>query len=148
VGAVGRRFKASTQDTNDLFDRFLQATRTGDMDGLVSLLARDVVLHSDGGGKAVAVPKPITGADKVARGILRSMEKTVPREVVGHVAQINGKRAVIGYLHGKAFSVVSLNFSKGRIKDVFVVTNPDKLAHLPPLQEGPDRNALSSEPQK
>jgi RNA polymerase sigma-70 factor (ECF subfamily) len=136
VGAVGRRFKASTQDTNDLFDRFLQATRTGDMDGLVALLARDVVLHSDGGGKAVAVPRPIKGADKVARGILRSMEKTVPREVVGHVAQINGKRAVIGYLHGKPFSVVSLNVSKGRIKDVFVVTNPDKLAHLPRRQEG------------
>jgi RNA polymerase sigma-70 factor, ECF subfamily len=136
VGVVGRRFKASTQDTSDLFDRFLQATRTGDMDGLVALLARDVVLHSDGGGKAVAVPRPIKGADKVARGILRSMEKTVPREVVGHVAQINGKRAVIGYLHGKPFSVVSLNVSKGRVKDVFVVTNPDKLAHLPRLHEG------------
>jgi RNA polymerase sigma-70 factor, ECF subfamily len=146
VGAVGRRFKASTQDTSDLFDRFLQATRTGDMDGLVALLARDVILHSDGGGKAVAVPRPIKGADKVARGILRSMEKTVPREVVGHVAQINGKRAVIGYLHGKPFSVISLNVSKGRIKDVFVVTNPDKLAHLPRLQEGVGQDAPSSEP--
>jgi RNA polymerase sigma-70 factor (ECF subfamily) len=135
VGAVGRRFKASAQENTDLLDRFLQATRTGDMDGLVALLARDVVLHSDGGGKAAALPKQIKGADKVARGILRSMEKTVPKEVHGHVAHINGKRALIAYLNGKPFSVVSLNVSKGRIKDVFVVTNPDKLARLPELPE-------------
>ena len=133
VGAVGRRFKASSQENTDLLDRFLQATRTGDMDGLLALLARDVVLHSDGGGKAVALPKQIKGADKVARGILHRMQNTVPKELVGHVAHINGKRAVIGYLHGKPFSVVSVNVSQGQIKDVFVVTNPDKLARLPEL---------------
>jgi len=133
VGEVGRRFKPSTRENNDLLDRFLQATRTGDMDGLLSLLARDVVLHSDGGGKAIALPKQIKGADKVARGIIRSMERTVPRDLVGHVAEINGKRAVIGYVQGKPFSVVSVNVSKGRIIDVFVVTNPEKLSRLPDL---------------
>jgi RNA polymerase sigma-70 factor (ECF subfamily) len=131
VGAVGRRFKASTQDNSDLLDRFLQATRTGDMDGLLALLARDVVLHSDGGGKAVALPKPIKGAEKVARGIIRSMEKTVPKDLVGHVTNINGKPGIVGYVDGKAFSVVSVNVSKGRIKAVFVVTNPEKLGRLP-----------------
>lgn len=131
VGEVGRRFKTPIPENNDLFDRFLQATRTGDMEGLVSLLARDVVLHSDGGGKAVALPKPIQGADKVARGIIRSMEKTVPRDLVGHVAEVNGKRAVIGYVQGKPFSVVSIDVRKGRITDVFVVTNPEKLSRLP-----------------
>ena len=148
VGEVGRRFKASAQDNTDLLDRFLQATRTGDMDGLLALLARDVVLHSDGGGKAVALPKQVKGAEKVARGILRSMEKTVPKELVGHVAVINGKRAIIGYLHGKPFSVVSVSVRRGRIKDVFVVTNPDKLARLPELREGSGLNTPSSEPQK
>ena len=148
VEAVGRRFKPSTQDNTDLLDRFLQATRTGDMDGLLALLTRDVVLHSDGGGKAVALPKQIKGAEKVARGILHGMQNRVPKEVIGHVAQINGKRAVIGYLHGKPFSVVSVNISGGRIKDVFVVTNPDKLAHLPWLQEGAGQDARSSEPRE
>jgi RNA polymerase sigma-70 factor (ECF subfamily) len=133
VGAVGHRFKANIQESTDLLDRFLQATRTGDMEGLVALLARDVVLHSDGGGKAIALPKQIKGAEKVARGILRSMEKTVPKDLVGHVAHINGKRAIIGYVQGKPFSVVSVNISKGRIKDVFVVTNPDKLARIPDM---------------
>ncbi|MBV8100320.1 MAG: RNA polymerase sigma-70 factor [Verrucomicrobia bacterium] len=144
VGDVSRRLKASTQDNTDLLDRFLQATRTGDMEGLLALLARDVVLHSDGGGKAIALAAQIKGAEKVARGILRSMEKQLPKEVVGHVSYINGKRAVIGYLHGKPFSVVSVNVRKGRIKDVFVVTNPDKLTHLPRLQEDSGQNAASS----
>ena len=134
VGAVGRRFKASISENNALFDRFVHATRTGDMDGLLALLARDVVLHSDGGGKAIALPKQIKGAEKVARGILRSMEKTVPRDLVGHPAEINGKPALIGYVQGKPFSVVSINARKGRIVDVFVVTNPEKLARLPPLR--------------
>jgi RNA polymerase sigma-70 factor (ECF subfamily) len=131
VGAVGRRFKASAQENNDLLDRFLQATRTGDMDGLLALLSRDVVLHSDGGGKAIAVPKQIHGADKVARGILRSLERTVPKDVVGHIAEINGKRSVIGYRNGKPFSVLTLDVHDGRIQGVYVVTNPEKLARLP-----------------
>jgi RNA polymerase sigma-70 factor, ECF subfamily len=133
VGAVGRRFKASTQENNDLLDRFLQATRTGDLDGLVALLARDVVLHSDGGGKGAALPKPIKGSEKVARGIMHAMEKTVPKDLVGHIAEINGRHAVIGYVEGKPFSVVSVNVSDGRIQDVFVITNPEKLSHLPKL---------------
>ena len=148
VGAVGRRFKPSTQDNTDLLDRFLLATRTGDMEGLLALLASDVVLHSDGGGKAIALPAQIKGAENVARGILRSMEKQVPKELVGHVSHINGKRAIVGYLHGKPFSVVSVNVRKGQIKDVFVVTNPDKLARLPQLKEGSGENASSSEPRK
>jgi RNA polymerase sigma-70 factor (ECF subfamily) len=76
------------------------------------------------------------------------MQNRVPKDVVGHVAEINGKRAVIGYLHGKPFSVVSVNVSKGRIKDVFVVTNPDKLAHLPWRKEDAGRDAPSSEPRE
>lgn len=133
VGAVGRRFKAPIAESNDLFDRFVHATRTGDMDGLLALLARDVVLHSDGGGKAIALAKQIRGSEKVARGILRSMERTVPRDLVGHIADINGRRALIGYVQGKPFSVVSVDVREGRIVDVFVVTNPEKLSRLPDL---------------
>jgi RNA polymerase sigma-70 factor, ECF subfamily len=146
VGAVRRRFKVTTQDSTDLLDRFLQASRTGDMEGLLALLARDVVLHSDGGGKAAALPKQIKGAEKVGRAILHAMQKTVPRNLVGHVAEVNGRRAIIGYVDGKPFSVVSMSISKGQITDVFVITNPDKLARLPSLQEGYGRNAPSSEP--
>jgi RNA polymerase sigma-70 factor (ECF subfamily) len=104
------------------------------MEGLLALLSRDVVLHSDGGGKAAAVPKPIKGAQRVANGIMRSLEKNVPKDVVGHIADINGERGVIGYLNGKPFSVLTLDVHEGRIQGVYVVTNPDKLSRLPDLR--------------
>src|SRR5258707_10278339 len=78
VGDVGRRFKASAEERNDLLERFLQATRNGEMEGLVALLSRDVALHSDGGGKAIALPDRIHGAETVARGLLTSFYKIVP----------------------------------------------------------------------
>ena len=52
---------------------FLQATQTGDMKGLLDLLANDVVLHTDGGGKALALPAEVHGQDDVTRVIIRSM---------------------------------------------------------------------------
>ena len=62
VSALRPRFKLSTRKQNDLLERFLPATSNGDMKGLVDLLASDVVLHSDGGGKAIAVPNQIYGS--------------------------------------------------------------------------------------
>jgi RNA polymerase sigma-70 factor, ECF subfamily len=135
VGVVGRRFKASAQERNDLLERFLQATRKGDMEGLVALLSRDVALHSDGGGKAIALPEQIHGAETVARGLLTSFKKNVPKRIVGRIVNINGQRGLIGYLDGKPFSVLSFHVRDGRIQAIYVVTNPEKLSHLPGLRE-------------
>jgi len=63
------------------------------MDALVALLSSEVVLHSDGGGKALAVPKPIYGPDRVARGILGSLRKLVPKNLVQRMVQVNGEPA-------------------------------------------------------
>src|SRR5438128_7538885 len=82
VRAMRPRFEISQQAKSDLLERFLEATSRGDMDGLVALLAGDVVLHSDGGGKALAVPKLVHGSDKVARGILGSLGRLVPKDLV------------------------------------------------------------------
>src|SRR5258708_34831531 len=133
VGVVGRRFKASAQERNDLLERFLQATRKGDMEGLVALLSRDVALHSDGGGKAIALPDQIHGAETVARGLLTSFKQNVPRSIVGRIAHINGQRGLIGYFNGKPFSVLSFHIRDGRIQAIYVVTNPEKLSRLPGL---------------
>src|SRR6266404_1548291 len=69
------RFRASVRDQSDLLPRFVQATTKGDLDGLVALLASDVVLHTDGGGKARALPNLIHGATRVARAIIGGMRK-------------------------------------------------------------------------
>jgi RNA polymerase sigma-70 factor (ECF subfamily) len=132
VSAMRPRFKVSARKQSDLLERFLQAA-SGDLDGLVGLLADDVVLHSDGGGKAIAVPNVVHGVDGVTRGILGGLKKLVPRDLVRRLAQINGAPGVISYLHGKPFSVLTLDVLKGRIQAIYIVTNPEKLAHLPDL---------------
>jgi RNA polymerase sigma-70 factor (ECF subfamily) len=133
VRAMRPRFKVSARKQSDLLERFLQAAGSGDLDGLVGLLADDVVLHSDGGGKAIAVPNVVHGVHGVTRGILGGLKKIVPRDLVRRLAQINGAPGVISYLHGKPFSVLTLDVLKGRIQAIYIVTNPEKLAHLPDL---------------
>jgi RNA polymerase sigma-70 factor (ECF subfamily) len=133
VNAMRPRFKASSKKQNELLERFLQAASSGDMDGLLILLSKDVVLHSDGGGKAIAVPNVIEGADKVARGVFGALKKLVPKDVVRLQVEINGGPGLVSYLNGKPFSVVSLDAGEDRIRAIYIVTNPEKLAHLPKL---------------
>jgi RNA polymerase sigma-70 factor, ECF subfamily len=136
VGSMRRRFEASAREHMTLLQRFLDATRDGDMAGLLELLARDAMLHSDGGGKAIAVPNVVRGAEKVARGLVLGRAR-LPEHLVARITQINGKPGVVSYLEGKPFSVLVLNVEEGRIRGVYVVTNPEKLAHLPLLGDAP-----------
>jgi RNA polymerase sigma-70 factor (ECF subfamily) len=133
VTAMRPRFQASQQHRDDLVERFLKATTTGDMDALLHLLSADVVLHSDGGGKAPAVPNSIHGADKVARGALGGLAKLLPNNLVHRLAHINGDPGVVSYLNGTPYSVLTLQTGEGLIQAIYIVTNPEKLAHIPPL---------------
>lgn len=123
VSAMRPRFEASAQKKNDLLQRFLDAIGTGRMEGLLALLSHDVVLHSDGGGKALAVPNPIHGAEHVVRGILGAFRKLLPRTLVRRLARINGEPGVVSYVDGKPYSVVTLDAVGGRIRAIYVVTN-------------------------
>lgn len=131
IRAVRPRFTASAREHDDLLERFREATQSGDIGRLLALLADDVVLHSDGGGKGTAVPNPVHGPERVSRGIARGLGKLVPRNRVQHVVQINGQSAVVSYLDGRPHSVLTLHVSGGRIRSIYIVTNPEKLAHLP-----------------
>jgi RNA polymerase sigma-70 factor (ECF subfamily) len=131
VRAVRPRFTASPREHDDLLERFREATQSGDMDRLLALLADDVVLHSDGGGKAIAVPNLLHGAERIARGIVRGLGKLVPRDRVQRVVQINGQSAIVSYLDGQPHSVLTLDVSQGRIQAIYIVTNPAKLTHVP-----------------
>jgi RNA polymerase sigma-70 factor (ECF subfamily) len=133
VNAMRPRFKASRRKRTDLLQRFLQATESGDMDGLLSLLANDVVLYADGGGKGIAVPNPVHGADKVARGVLGSLKKLAPRNLVRRTVEVNGRPGAVAYEDGKPFSVVTFEAGDDGIREIYVVTNPEKLSRLPGL---------------
>jgi len=101
------------------------------------LLAKEVVLLSDGGGKGLAVPNLILGADKVARGILGSLQKLVPTNLLTRIALINDQPGFVSYLNGQPFSVVTLEVGDGLIRAIHVLTNPEKLSHLPKLPSPP-----------
>jgi RNA polymerase sigma-70 factor, ECF subfamily len=137
VGDIRRRFDASAQQRNELLKQFIQATRKGELQGLVDLLSSQAVLHTDGGGKAIAVPSLVEGAENVAAIILNRMSTVVPRDLVTRLAQINGQPGIVSYRQGKPFSVLTLEIVDARIKAIYVVTNPEKLAHLQNLPPAP-----------
>jgi RNA polymerase sigma-70 factor (ECF subfamily) len=137
VGEMRRRFEASAREHEDLLKRFIQAVRKGELKGLVDLLSSNAVLHSDGGGKAIALPNVIYGAEDVARIILERMRTVTPKNLVIRLAQINGEPGFVSYLNGKPFSALTLDSGEGSIKAIYIVTNPQKLAHLPDLPSAP-----------
>ena len=132
------RFEVSARKQNDLLRSFLEAVGNGDMEGVVALLAKDVVLHSDGGGKAIAVPNAVRGAGNVARGILGSLKRLVPKNLVRRLATINGEPGLVNYLNGKPHSVLTVHAVGDRIRAIYILTNPDKLSHLPDLPPNPN----------
>jgi RNA polymerase sigma-70 factor (ECF subfamily) len=137
VGDMRRRFDASAREHEDLLKRFIQAVRKGELKGLVDLLSNNAALHSDGGGKAIALPNVIHGAEDVARIILDRMSTVTPKNLVVRLAQINGEPGFVSYLNGKPFSALTLDSGEGSITAIYIVTNPQKLAHLPDLPSAP-----------
>jgi RNA polymerase sigma-70 factor, ECF subfamily len=138
VGAMRPRFRTPPQKHDDMMESFLAAINTGEMEGLMNLLTEDVVLHSDGGGKGVAVPNLVRGIDKVARGILGSLDRLVPKNLVWTLTGINGQPGLINYLDGVPHSVLTIDIKGDRIQAIYVITNPEKLSRLPELSQRND----------
>ena len=137
VAEARPRFDASLQQREQLLHQFLDATSNGDLDGLVALLSSEVVFHSDGGGKAAAVPNLVYGPDNVARAVLGGVKKLVPKNVVRRMAHVNGQPGVVSYLDGRPFSIFTMDIENGLVRNIYVVTNPEKLARLPELPAAP-----------
>jgi RNA polymerase sigma-70 factor, ECF subfamily len=112
--------------------QFIQACTTGDMQGLLNVLADDVVMHSDGGGKVHAALKPIYGSAKVARGLLGLMRK-VPPGVTSQLALVNGQPGILSYLDGAPYAVLAFSLANCRMQEINFIVNPDKLRGIPSL---------------
>jgi RNA polymerase sigma-70 factor (ECF subfamily) len=127
------RFPASREEHERITLQFLQTCASGDLSGLVSLLAEDVELISDGGGKATAARRILRGPDRVIRFIAGILRKApLDREV--HLTQVNGRLGFVNTVGGKPLSVAALEISGGRIHALYFVVNPDKLRRLEPPQ--------------
>ena len=138
VQAGRPRFEASRAQREELARRFFAAAAEGDVDGLVGMLAADVVAYADGGGKATAFPRPVHGRERVARllqGPAGSGRLTVEGRrlsVTGmRPAEINGQPGALFLdAEGAPLVAVSLDIADGQIQTLHAVTNPEKLAYL------------------
>ena len=132
------RFDASPEQHKRLLEAFLAASSQGDIQGLLALLSDEVALYADGGGRASASLNPIFGADRVVRFLIGATKKSVPEGAVTRLASVNGQPSVVYYApSGRVGCVLTLNVVDGRLCNIYVVTNPDKLANMPALQAGP-----------
>jgi RNA polymerase sigma-70 factor, ECF subfamily len=134
---VGRpRFEADRREREELAARFFDALRDGDIDGVRELLAADVQLVGDGGGKAPALARSVIGADNVTR-VLASIFPLLARidaKLESH--EVNGQPgAIFRDRDGKVLGTLTLDVLGGRIQTIRSVVNPDKLGHMGPVAD-------------
>ncbi|MCX4391862.1 RNA polymerase sigma-70 factor [Streptomyces sp. NBC_00053] len=128
VAARRPRGVVSPAETRDALDAFRRATETGDLQGLLDILAPDVVLLGDGGGVRQAVLRPVVGADKVARLLATGLGR-VP-DVSLLPAQVNAHPALIVRLDGAVDTVMTMRITDGLVSAVYAVRNPEKLSYM------------------
>lgn len=124
------RFEADARRRDEVAGRFMRASTTGDLAGLLEVLAPTVVLRSDGGGKASAARNIVAGADRVAR-FIEGLTSRAPADVEVEARGFNASPGfVVRRGDGTIDSVWTIDVADGQIVGVNMVRNPDKLAHL------------------
>jgi RNA polymerase sigma-70 factor (TIGR02957 family) len=127
VTAQRPRMAVSAAEQQEAVDRFVTAVEHGDLQGLLDLLAPDVVVVADGGGLAPAARRPIQGAGRVAGLLLRGLQSVT---FEARNVWLNGSPAIQLEVGGQVDSVVSLAVEDGRITRIYAIRNPQKLERL------------------
>lgn len=129
VRAAKPRFTATRTEHEELLQRFLTACRAGELEPLLHLLEENAALHSDGGGKAQAVPTVMHGRDKIARFFLGIMRSSEARAADFHIqpTTFNGAPGLLLYTGGRLATALTLEVREGRIMAIYAHRNPDKL---------------------
>ena len=126
LAARQRRFDADRGLASQLTEQFLAACAGGDLGALLAILSEDVVVWTDGGGKARAASQPVMGGVKAARFLI-AIARNTPAGTEVHRATLNGQPGLLAISEGTAISAVVLDIVEGRVTGVRVVANPDKL---------------------
>lgn len=124
------RYEVDPGRRRELTERFLAAAGEGDLEGLLALLAPDVRLVGDSGGKSRAPLRILESADKVGRFLVGAAQKGVP-DPSFRFMELNGGPALVVLSAGKPDSVFQLDVYEGRVQAVYIIRNPDKLLSLP-----------------
>jgi RNA polymerase sigma factor (sigma-70 family) len=131
------RFQTTREQRDELARRFFQAAEQGDLAGLEALLAHDVELTGDGGGKVPALARTLHGRSRVARTLIdwtRLAARTPGRSL--RPVEVNGGAGAL-YLDAqqRLIAVVALEIAAGQITSIHAIVNPDKLTHLGPVAD-------------
>lgn len=120
------RFEAHTEQLHVLTQQFMQAAASGDLDGIIRLLADDVAHTPDGGGKStIGGLRTVHTPDRVARGTLGNLRKMPPDRA--WIEEINGQPAIVAFRNGEPYAVMLAEVRDGKIHRLYSVVNPDKL---------------------
>jgi len=128
VSARRPRVRVVRSEHAEVVDRLVRALNTGDLQGLVDILAPDVVFLGDGGGVVQALPRPVVGAEKVARLLALAVERLAEGSL--ETTQINGQPALVLRFTDEVDTVTVLHVEDGKIAGLYAVRNPAKLSHL------------------
>ena len=130
LGADEPRFGADRAHAERLVRRFIDAAGAGEIDGMVAVLAEDITLWPDGGGKVPSAARPIRGMDAVSRFTAGVFERFLSDARHLQPVWINGQPGFIVYDGNELRGALGFDVRGGRIHDIYVITNPDKLRSL------------------
>jgi len=134
VTAREPRFETSREQRDRLTRRFFDAFERGDLEQLEALLADDVTLRGDGGGKAPALARSMRGRVHVGRTLLAWARSAARFGGTLRQVEVNGEPGAMTLdRDGKVISVITLDVAEGRIQTVNSLVNPEKLRHLGPV---------------
>lgn len=141
------RYEVNEEQRERLTARFIEAVSNGDMAALTAVLADDVVITADGGGKVTTARKPVIGRETVATFVLR-LFTILPDRPELRPQLINGEPGAITVIDGALGNAVTFDFAGGRIAHIYVQVNPDKLEPLAAALETPIADWMSLLPRR
>lgn len=127
LGEPTPRFRPDPEQWRDLVERFLIASRSGDVAGLVTMLTADVTSTADGGGKVSAARRPVAGRDRVARYLAGALSRPLPGVRLQLGVEVNGEPAVLAFTGTTLAGVLFFQTEGDQVAALRVVANPDKL---------------------
>lgn len=137
VATERRRFRVDEAARVSMLNRFIAAAQSGDFNSIKSMFAPDALMTSDGGGKAVAVFRPLLGAERIARLWWAISRRVAAPNVERRLVRVNGEVGLALYSKGRLHSVATVDTDGEHIYGYYSIANPDKLREFALRQQLP-----------